>query len=579
MYNVFNIRQLNQLDDHQFIVLKNRIRQHRKKPNCRKLARLIDELERHRTEMCLSSSVLLPDHDRDATGNASNDEEAYHDGDHTNSVSEKSGVRFDLDGNDADEGGEGGGEGEHLERGIWSLTFDARTEERANQSFHESKRYWIVEIQRPRDERVQVGEGMLLWFDSYSTIGSHDTVAEESCASVRFMEYRKSEAESHSQRPLHGQPVSARRAYYMFDFNPLFKYAQYGSACAGTPGNSLPSRDQPLFVPKMSSEVGADTFSCVLCLNCPRGTAPKFTLRAAYVAQTPVVGLEKGRVRKAKYASYVILMLATDIIVMTTAVLQVIGIYLFLIASVTVSVLLTVEVYDEHKERYGGSTAHAFDFVAHLETLRILYDSTGSWLSIAVFGARSSSPSRVTPVLDPVIDDDDDDDGGGGSGSNNNNNNNNNKKHNSSAAIKAIDDADQLAIYKEAVRKRTFRDPDLEGVAKHPVVAAAVRTFKRSKVWTTASEGAAILCDACGYGLMGHAVCLQAVKDVLKGDRIVLRYHEEKLGRLLSALYSELCREHEERRAHRDVLYGPEGTIDAYKRQLVVADDVEREDR
>ena len=183
--------------------------------------------------------------------------------------------------------------------------------------------YWIVEIQRPRDEQVQVGEGMLLWFDSYSTIGSHDTLAEESCASVRFMEYRKSEAESHSQRPLHGQPVSARRAYYMFDFNPLFKYAQYGSACAGTPGKSLPSRDQPLFVPKMSSEVGADTFSCVFCLNCPRGTAPKFTLRAAYVAQTPVVGLEKGRVRKAKYASYVILMLATDIIVMTTAVLLV----------------------------------------------------------------------------------------------------------------------------------------------------------------------------------------------------------------------------------------------------------------
>ena len=149
------------------------------------------------------------------------------------------------------------------------------------------------------------------------------------------MEYRKSEAESHSQRPLHGQPVLARRAYYMFDFNPLFKYAQW-ERLRSTPGNSLAEPDQPLFVPKMSSEVGADTFSCVLCLNCPRGTAPKFTLRAAYVAQTPVVGLEKGRVRKAKYVSYVILLLATDIIVMTTAVLQVIGIYLFLIASVTV---------------------------------------------------------------------------------------------------------------------------------------------------------------------------------------------------------------------------------------------------
>ena len=75
---------------------------------------------------------------------------------------------------------------------------------------------------------------------------------------------------------------------------------------------------------------------------------------------------------------------------------------------------------------------------------------------------------------------------------------------------------------------------------------------------------------------MGHAVCRGRSRTSSRatGSSQVPR---REAGRLLSALYSELCREHEERRAHRDVLYGPEGTIDAYKRQLVVADDVERD--
>ena len=77
------------------------------------------------------------------------------------------------------------------DRGMHVLTFNAEKEQlaKANLSFHETRRCWIIEVQRPYDEKVTVGEGMLVWFDSYSTIGSAGEAADESCASVRFMEY------------------------------------------------------------------------------------------------------------------------------------------------------------------------------------------------------------------------------------------------------------------------------------------------------------------------------------------------------------------------------------------------------
>ena len=126
--------------------------------------------------------------------------------------------------------------------------------------------------------------------------------------------------------------------------------------------------------------------------------------------------------------------------------------------------------------------------------------------------------------------------------------------------VTPIDEAEQFDIYN--VVKRW----SLEARSTDPLIALAVRAWKRSK--TPVSEGAIKLSDACGYGLVCPAVCSKVLRDIVGWDKIIISHHEEKIRTRLSALYFEMCRQHEIRRAYRDMLYGPEGSIEAYKRQL-----------
>ena len=43
---------------------------------------------------------------------------------------------------------------------------------------------------------------------------------------------------------------------------------------------------------------------------------------------------------------------------------------------------------------------------------------------------------------------------------------------------------------------------------------------------------------------------------------------EEVITKHLSALYFEVRREHDERRFHRDMLFGPEGSVEIFRTQL-----------
>ena len=346
---VRNVGGLRKLDDADFIFLRKRIKQ-KLSGEKRNLAHILNEMLIARESVgndngtkphAATTGVVSP---RVHFGNRGGGDENGGDNDNNDGGS-------DDDDEEVDEN-EGSNQNprkddneDDTDRGMHVLTFNAEKEQlaKANLSFHETRRCWIIEVQRPYDEKVTVGEGMLVWFDSYSTIGSTGDAADESCASVRFMEYNKDEHES--QQYQHAEQISERQAYFMFDFNPLFKLAQFGIAYAGSPGENLPSRSKPLFVPKRRSESGRDHFCCVLWLDCPRGTTPSFTLRACYISAPPLTCLEPNWFRRAQWFCYVMLLAATNVIVFSEGVYQIAGIYLFLLAAISGSTLGCVDTY------------------------------------------------------------------------------------------------------------------------------------------------------------------------------------------------------------------------------------------
>ena len=528
--SISTFQELLDLDDSQFMALEKKLKADRQKADCKKLARVLEVMRDTRNSAATKAQQEhFADDDRDE-----------HD--------EESG--FDED----DKAPEPPNDAEHqTERGIYFLTFDAKEEEYNDLSFHEARRCWIIEVRRPRDEIAQIGEGMLLWFDSYSSIGYSGGAGEDSSASVRFMEYRKEESEV--QEYLHAKVISASKAHFLFDFNPLFKRAQFGRNYAGTPGDNMPSRTKPLFVPKMIDESGLEYFTCALCLNHPRGTEPAFTLRSCYIGEAPLVGVHQHMRRRVKWALYVMLFIATDIIVMTTGGYQAAGIYLFLFCATAVSLFEAAEVHTEHKDKYGGALADAFDFLAHFESITLLWHLVVGWFcgSGTVrtdFTRRASelvtSPGSVRPVLDPAIDVGSRPDKAQSSGT----------KPSSvdQVPIRPVDEREQLAIY-----KRITAMPLRKGTVDK-VIAEAVKKWKKA-------DNSLKLSEAC-RGLVSPSVCSKVIADTVKADKVMLNHYKEVLLKRLSDIHFKVCREYDERRHTRDMLYGPESSLDIFKRQL-----------
>ena len=235
----------------------------------------------------------------------------------------------------------GKGAGRDIDKGIYDIVYDASAKKVDIGSFQENRRYWIVDIPRPPNLPARRGEGILVWFSHGSIIGSADSVAEKTCASVRFLEYKKDES-GHNQ---HGQSISGTSAHYLFDFNTLSNVVQFGGTYAGRPGENLPSYDDPLFIPKATSQCENNSISCVLCLYCPEGTTPKFKLRACFAGETPLLGLKVDLKRRLQWFLHVSFIVVTFAIVLATGASQRAGILIFLVDCLAVSAIESATVY------------------------------------------------------------------------------------------------------------------------------------------------------------------------------------------------------------------------------------------
>ena len=308
---VTNVQALRALDDLGLLQLKKRLKKRRTNTSA-KLAELLDALE-----------VM---HEGSRSTERRNMMEDKFEGDEDDEDDES------VDEDDEDEDGNLGmnGDGEN-DPGIYLLPFDAREDEGEMVSTEESRRYWVLEIRRPGGERAHRGEGMLVWFSEDSVIGVPESAAEDKDAFVRFLEYRKDESEIREGK--HGQTIPRMEAYFMYEFNHLSKSIQYGRKYSGRPGNNLPTRNNPVFIPKSS----AGYFTCAVCLDIPPGTTPHFTLSACYVGDTPLFGMEPNLYRKLRWLLFVGLILSTTAIVLTTGASRRIAIYIYFFASLVIA--------------------------------------------------------------------------------------------------------------------------------------------------------------------------------------------------------------------------------------------------
>ena len=225
-----------------------------------------------------------------------------------------------------------------IDRGLYVLHF--RWENVLRDSFFvENKHFFVIEVQRPIGESPRDGEGILVWFDPGSIIGNVEEIGEASCASVKFFEYPNEDFDNTINTRIqhkHGEKMGRQQAYYAYTFNNYKRHAQYGQIFGGKPGNNLPSKDDPLFIPKHNS---SGRFICTMSLNSPDGTTPNFTLRACYISETPIKGINDGNIVKVQWLMSVLNFLATDLIILFSGPVQSFGIFLFLLASITKALL------------------------------------------------------------------------------------------------------------------------------------------------------------------------------------------------------------------------------------------------
>jgi hypothetical protein len=461
----------------------------------------------------------------------------------------------------------GKGAGRDIDKGIYDIVYDASAKKVDIGSFQENRRYWIVDIPRPPNIPAHRGEGILVWFSHGSIIGSADSVAEKTCASVRFLEYKKDES-GHNQ---HGQSISGTSAHYLFDFNTLSNAVQFGGTCAGRPGENLPSYDDPLFIPKATSQCENNSISCVLCLYCPEGTTPKFKLRACFAGETPLLGLKVDLKRRLQWFLHVSFIVVTFAIVLATGASQRAGILIFLVDCLAVSaiesatvyvsrfcfclvlptrnkpfnfnpsILLLLDLQGEHKHRYGGLWQNALDVIAHCHTVGMLCSAflSCSFAALSTASvAHRENRSRVRPVMEPAV---------------------RTKKSNRGAAfssgrLETLDEKEQLAIHK-AIMSGLISTPDKK---TDTIIEGEVSEWlrRRQRRNTVTTEDEAEFSEAC-RGLVSPHVCSKIIKDITQGDPIMDRHHLLSISQHLTAVHDEVIRQQEENAFYWDVIYGP----------------------
>ena len=429
-----------------------------------------------------------------------------------------------------------------LDPGIYVLPFVAWEEQR-NKHFRETRYYWIIEIERPRDERAHGGEGMLVWFSKDSTIGSAGSVADETDTFVRFFEYRKDKSAGES---MHGEAIPAVQAHFMYEL--LMPAIQYGSKYSGRPGESLPSRDQPLFIPKQSAPgTGDDYFTCAVCLDVTYGTTPNFELCACYTPDTPLVGMEADLRRRLCWLLYVSMYLSTTTIVLAHEYYQKWAIIVFIIASLVLAMVSAEAKYVEHKEAYGGSFMHALDFIAHYSSVRIILSAILSRCSVTPsrwFGSWTHRPNMIQPILGPPT----------------------RKSKKTKPPIPSItpsDEDEQLNICKNMILSTTST------AQGDQLIAGLVKQWRKTNYRHSAVEGSVMISEAL-RGLLSPAAIRKIIVDVKGRGRVILRANEAVIARRVSALYYEVLRRQENKRYYRDVIHGPANGlgVSAYKRFL-----------
>ena len=330
---ITNVRELRALNDHEFMIVKRKLQKRREKAS-KKLTELLNALdEMRRSPEIVVARPFVDQVEKEVEVEQDTRENINEVGDDEDSENENALERT---------AGEGDKDGD---RGIEVLIFDEREQHRSGLTLsQETRRYWIIEVQRPEGERAHRGEGMLLWFTKDSEVGLAGSVVEEEDAFVRFLEYRKNKDEIDNNQ--HGQTIPSLRAHFMYEYNHLSKPMQFGSKYSGRSGMNLPNRDDPVFIPGSLRENGkASAITCALCLDIPPGTEPRFTLHACYVGDTPLFGLKPDFYRKLSWALHISLILSTTLIVIGYGFSQRVGIYLFLVASMVIALMDAEELY------------------------------------------------------------------------------------------------------------------------------------------------------------------------------------------------------------------------------------------
>ena len=362
--NVETLEQMLALDDHDFLILRKRLKAFIAMSSQRNYTRA------HKQQTKLLTAMDKAFHQYASSSASSSDEESYADDWHEDDGDVQS---VTLGGAPAavetDEALEDRTEGPHshrardvmrvhslllkrpkkrsvagsIDRGIYTLHFDATKSDNQPSTniglyFHQRELFWRIEVSRPTNVSPCFGEGMLIWFDSSSAIGTVDLGKNDNSASVKFVEAPASRFKGYT----HGQQIDALTAYQTYEINPLVRFAQYGSNYSGRPDQNLPSKSSPLFVPKSA----ADTFVCTMCLHWPRQSKPPmFTLRACYIPETPLSGLEKDRTRKLKWVVHFVMLLATLVVVLTDGESQIEAISTFLAACIVEALIAALEFY------------------------------------------------------------------------------------------------------------------------------------------------------------------------------------------------------------------------------------------
>ena len=209
------------------------------------------------------------------------------------------------------------------------------------------------------------------------------------------------------------------------------------------------------------------------------------------------------------------------------------AVYVFFAACLAKSAFEAERTYVEHNENNGGSWRHAFDLVAHWQSIVLAASGcVGAVTGIYRATRTRSTLNRVQPAMDPAVVV---------------------AENTTKRTSVSVDETEQWEAYEALVASAKFDD-----VAADEMIEAAVKQWRRIAKGPRkySEEAAAIMSEAC-RGRIAPAVCVRMLHDATRKDQYILRRHEETLIKLFSATYLRVQRLAEEKEFYRDVLYGP----------------------